>query len=90
MSNYYLTDEWKNHVAEVVGMNDMAVELMSRFAHDIYVVCRAEYQKSNDINAMSPVGDIQDMLAIAAKQAIHRYYVEMQLHLSHLESKRSE
>ena len=74
MKSYYLTEEWKRCVEDSVGMNDMAVKLISRFVHDIYAICEEEYQKEKDVNAFSPVSNIQDILFDTVRKGLAKFH----------------
>jgi hypothetical protein len=69
----YLTDKWTNELMERVGMNDLAVKLNERFAHDILVECEKEYERTQDLTVFNALNNLQKCFKIMINKSLKGY-----------------
>lgn len=72
--SYYGSKQYEEEVYNNVGLNDLAIELNSRFVADIYAECEKEYQKSGNILAFKPTENIHNHLIAMIQKSLILYH----------------
>lgn len=73
-ADYYASDEYTQSILERVGMNQEAIDLNTRFAHDIYNECMKEYMTSQDPMAFAPLTDMKTLFAEMVDKSLALYH----------------
>lgn len=72
-NRYYNSKDYTDKIFENVGFKDLAVEMNSRFALDIYSECEKEFKRTGNILAFQPIHQLHYHFFDVIEKCIKRY-----------------